>query len=235
MRRNAERTHNMCVVNCSTPAQYFHVLRRQIHRPFAKPLICMAPKYLLHHRACMSDLKDMDQNTFFRRVIVEKGPGDNMASRNYPLVPRHRIRKLVLCSGQMFYDLYHARAARKIDDVTLVRIEQIAPFPFDRIASVLRLYPNAQWCWAQPEPKNMGAWSYVQPRFMTAVRKLCQDASWANITGVVVDSSQQRQTYTKFVDRELQYVGRPVAAAPATGLYRVHVEEQKAILDQVFA
>ena len=175
MRRNAERTHNACIVNCSTPAQYFHALRRQIHRPFAKPLICMAPKYLLHHRACMSNLADIGPNTFFRRLIVEQGPGDNMAARKHHLVPHEQIRKVVLCSGQIFYELFHARTVRHIHDITLVRLEQIAPFPFDRIAAVVRRYPNAEWCWVQPEPKNMGAWSYVQPRFMTAVRKLCHN------------------------------------------------------------
>jgi len=163
-------------------------------------------------RACQSDIEDMGPNTFFRRVIVERGPGDNMSNRKYRLVGRDEMRKVVFCSGQIFYELFHARTVRKVHDVTLVRIEQIAPFPFDRIASVLRLYPNADWYWAQQEPKNMGAWSYVQPRFRTAVNKLCKDIAR---------------------DRELRYVGRPVSAAPATGLFRRHLDENKSIIDEV--
>ena len=172
----------------------------------------MAPKYLLHHRACQSELQEMDSNSFFKRVIVELGPGDNMATRKYPLVSRDKIRKVVFCSGQMFYDLYHARAARKVVDVTFVRIEQIAPFPFDRVASVLRLYPNAEWAWAQQEPKNMGAWNFVKARFDTAVNVLCKDLA----------------------RRKLVYVGRGVSASPATGLFRLHQKEQREMLDQVF-
>lgn len=166
----------------------------------------------LDGRACQSDIEEMGPNTFFRRIIVERGPGDNMATRKYPLVGREEMRKVVFCSGQIFYELYHARTTRKIHDVTLVRIEQIAPFPFDRIASVLRLYPKAEWCWAQQEPKNMGAWSYVQPRFRTAVKQLCKDVQ----------------------DRDLHYVGRPVSASPATGLFRSHLDENKQLVDQAF-
>jgi 2-oxoglutarate dehydrogenase E1 component len=164
-------------------------------------------------RACVSDLTEMQPDTFFRRVIVESSGGDNMAGRQYKLVPPYKMRKLVLCSGQIFYDLYHARAARKVDDVLLVRIEQLAPFPFDRIAAVLSKYSDARWCWAQQEPKNMGAWSFVHPRLKTAVKKLCPEMA----------------------DKQFEYVGRSVAASPATGLFRVHQEESKQILDQVFS
>lgn len=93
VRRNSERTHNLCVVNCTSPAQYFHVLRRQIHRPYVKPLAVMAPKYMLHHRACRSSLDAIKPGTYFFRVIIEGGPGDNMAHRNYDLVPEEEVRR----------------------------------------------------------------------------------------------------------------------------------------------
>jgi hypothetical protein len=90
-RRNSERTHNLCVVNCTTPAQYFHVLRRQIHRPYVKPLILMSPKYMLHHRACRSPIEAMEPGTFFYRVIIEGTRGDNMAKKGYELVPNDEV------------------------------------------------------------------------------------------------------------------------------------------------
>jgi len=208
-RRNSERTHNLCVVNCTTPAQYFHVLRRQIHRPYVKPLILMSPKYMLHHRACRSPIEAMEPGTFFYRVIIEGTPGDNMAMKGYEIVPNDEIKRVVFVSGKMFYELYHARAARKIRDVTFVRLEQIAPFPFDRMAAAAALYPKAQLVWAQEEPKNMGAYSYVRPRMATALVELNHD----NL-------------------RQLRVMCRPVAAA-ATGLFRVHMDELKDLVDQV--
>jgi len=211
IRRNDERTHNFCVINPSSPAQYFHVLRRQIHRPYAKPLIVMSPKYLLHHRACRSPLDDMGPNTFFRRTIVENGPGDNLKHRLYELNPCDKIRRLVFCSGKFFYDMYHARSARKVRDIAFIRIEQLAPFPFDRIARILLIYPNAECLWAQEEPKNMGAYLYVLPRFTTAQKKLNPDHPL----------------------RDLKYIGRPPSASPATGLYRLHVDETKELLDAI--
>ncbi|EKX48479.1 hypothetical protein GUITHDRAFT_68732 [Guillardia theta CCMP2712] len=180
-------------INPSSPAQYFHVLRRQIHRPYAKPLIVMSPKYLLHHRACRF------RNENMALIAVMHGPGDNLRSRQYELNPCDKIRRLVFCSGKFFYDMYHARSARKVRDIAFVRIEQLAPFPFDRIARILLIYPNAECVWAQEEPKNMGAYMYVLPRFMTAQKKLNPDHAL----------------------RDLKYIGRPPSASPATGLYRV--------------
>jgi len=215
MRRNDERTHNLCVVNCTTPANYFHALRRQIHRPFAKPLIVMACKYLLHHRPCRSPLKHLGPNTFFRRTILEGGPGDNMPAK-ITLVPPNEIKRIVLLSGQIFYELFHARTARKRNDITFLRLEQIAPFPFDRIARILDLYPGADIVWAQEEPKNMGAYTYVAPRLRTSQMVM----------------SKRGKNHE--APRPVRYIGRPTSASPATGLFKMHRAEMKAIVDDIF-
>ena len=157
---------NMQVVNCSTPANYFHVLRRQIQRAFRKPLIIATPKSLLRHKSAVSSLSDMAEGSFFQRVIPDTLPA--LASS----AGAKKVRKVVFCTGKVYYDLAKHRADSNIHDVALVRVEQIAPFPFDLVAEQIKRYPNASVTWAQEEPRNMGAWTYVAPRIMTATRVL---------------------------------------------------------------
>ncbi len=201
---NSERKINLIVCNPSTPAQYFHVLRRQIHRPYAKPLILFSCKSLLHHKHCVSKLEDMLEGTYFQRVIVENGKGDNMKS--YELLPPDQIRKVIFCTGKIFYSLYSTRQSRSIKDITIVRVEQLAPFPFDVLQSVIKNYPNAHLVWVQEEPKNMGGWSYVKPRFDTTMREGA-------------------------INKSLKYIGRPPCAVSASGSFKVHIQEQKELIN----
>lgn len=197
--------HNFAVVNITTPANLFHALRRQVHRDFAKPLVVMSAKYLLHHRPCRSPLEHMGRGTRFRRVIEEGGLGDNMPVRGEYEAPCER---LIFCSGKVFYELHHARAARRLQGrVVLARVEQLAPFPSLEVALCASRHPHAELVWVQEEPKNMGAWTYVAPRFATMLRELLGDS------------------------RQLSYVGRPSAATSATPLFKNHKREARAILD----
>ena len=194
---------NWQVVNCSTPANYFHVLRRQVHRDFRKPLVIATPKNLLREKRCTSSISEMGEHTKFKRVYGEI---------DQAIVKDHlKVRKLVFCSGKVFYELLEEREKLGIKDVAIVRIEQIAPFPWDKVSEEAVLYKNAEIIWCQEEPKNMGAWSFVQPRITTATRTLAGN------------------------EKKAQYVGRKPSAATATGLGgRAHTAEQQAILNKVF-
>lgn len=211
MRRNAEKDHNLCVVNITTPANYFHLLRRQMNRPYSKPVVVMSPKYLLHHKPCVSKLTDMATGTYFRRVMADGDAADNLRN-TFDLLPRKEIQSLLICSGKIFYLLSNARRSRKMRNVAIVRLEQIAPFPFDRVASIINRYPNAQLTWVQEEPKNMGAWAYVQPRLATALRELCRGREHTDV----------------------RFVGRATSATTATGSFPVHQMEMKAITNAAF-
>eukprot|EP00744_Colponema_vietnamica_P000754 GILI01001312.1.p1 GENE.GILI01001312.1~~GILI01001312.1.p1 ORF type:complete len:813 (+),score=284.09 GILI01001312.1:272-2440(+) len=182
MRKQIQQ-HNIQVVNCTTPANYFHVLRRQIHREFRKPLINMSPKRMLRLKESLSDLAEFGAGKRFQRVIGESQPE--------LLVADDKVRRLVLCSGQVYYDLVKFRKEHNIKDVAIARVEQISPFPFDHVHNLSKKYNNAEIVWAQEEPGNMGAWTYVQPRIETATRDIGA--------------------------RRAAYAGRPWAASPATG------------------
>ena len=192
---------NMQVVYCSTPANYFHALRRQLRRKFRKPLVVMTPKSLLRHKLCVSTLAEFGPGTTFHRVLPEA-----MA-----IVPDAQVRRVVLCTGKVYYDLLEARESKGIKDVALVRLEQIYPFPQNALAAQLGRYPNAEVVWCQEEPKNMGAWSFVDRRIE------------ATLAGLKVAAKRPL------------YVGRSEAASPATGLYKRHVREQTALVDQALA
>ena len=155
---------NMQVVNCTTPANYFHVLRRQVHRSFRKPLIIATPKSLLRHKSAVSPLRDMAEGSTFQRFI----PDGHSA-----LVAPKKVRKLLICSGKVYYDLEAHRTETKSHDVAIARLEQIAPFPFDLVAAEVARFPGAQVVWVQEEPRNMAAWFYVAPRIASATRVLC--------------------------------------------------------------
>eukprot|EP00127_Corallochytrium_limacisporum_P007174 Clim_evm47s243 gene=Clim_evmTU47s243 len=189
---------NWQIVNCSSPANYYHVLRRQVHRDFRKPLVVFTPKSLLRHPLAKSKLSDMTEGTRFRRVIHEEEVG---ASPD--------VKRLIFCSGKVYYDLYKQRQEKGIKDIAIARLEQISPFPFDLIAKQANDYPNAEIWWCQEEPKNQGAWAYVRPRFNTALR---ESESHGGV--------------------EVKYAGRAPAAATATGNKRTHVAEERALLSQ---
>lgn len=187
---------NMQVANCSTPANYYHILRRQMHRNFRKPLVLMTPKSLLRHKLCVSNLDEFGPNSTFRRVIKDETVADKKA------------RRVVLCTGKVYYDLFQAREERGIKDVAIVRIEQLYPFPADAIQRELAKYPNAEVVWCQEEPYNQGAWSYMDRR----------------IESVLTDM--------KHSSPRPRYVGRVEAAAPATGSLKRHNVEQAKLIDE---
>jgi 2-oxoglutarate dehydrogenase E1 component len=186
----AER--NMVVANFSTPANYFHGLRRQLKRNFRKPMVVMTPKSLLRHKLAVSSLAEFATGSTFHTVIGEIDP----------IAADAEVRRVVLCSGKVYYDLLAERRERGVSDVALVRVEQLYPFPNKSLPPVLARYPNAEVIWCQEEPRNMGAWTYIDRRI--------EDV----LTGLEVRS--KRPTY----------VGRVGAASPATGLARVHAAEQ---------
>lgn len=158
---------NMIVANCSTPANYFHILRRQIALPFRKPLIVFTPKSLLRHPDAKSSFDEMVEGTEFRRMIPEAGPAG---------ADPQAVRRLLMCSGKVYYELKKTREDRGLDEaVAIARVEQLCPFPFDLVRDEIRKYPNAELVWVQEEHKNMGYWTHVQPRIQTAMRQLTGD------------------------------------------------------------
>ncbi|KAI3932214.1 hypothetical protein MKW92_009108 [Papaver armeniacum] len=195
---------NWQVANVTTPANYFHLLRRQIHREFRKPLVVMAPKNLLRHKDCKSNLSEFDdvkghpgfdkQGTRFKRLIKDQKDRSDL---------EEGVRRLVLCSGKVYYELDEERKKVSGDDVAICRVEQLCPFPYDLIQRELKRYPNAEVVWCQEEPMNMGGYNYIAPRLCTAMKALGR--------GTMED---------------IKYVGRGPSAATATGFYSVHTKEQ---------
>jgi 2-oxoglutarate dehydrogenase E1 component len=193
---------NIQVANCTTPANYFHVLRRQIHRKFRKPLILMTPKSLLRHKRCVSELTELSGGNTFHRVLWD----DLELARDDSLVPPDKIRRVVLCSGKVYYDLFEMRENLKRKGVYLLRLEQLYPFPKRPLMKELARFPNAEIYWCQEEPQNMGAWWFVMPRIEQALKRIehkCQC---------------------------VRYVGRHESASTAVGLYQVHRQEQQRIV-----
>ncbi len=189
---------NIQVVNITTPANYFHALRRQIHSNFRKPLIVMAPKSLLRHKLCVSSLDEMGPNTHFKRVIDE----------SETLVAAEKVKRVVLCSGKVYYDLLQEREQRGIDDVAILRVEQFYPWPRDLLIERIGKYNNAELVWCQEEPSNMGGWLFVLPRLQYILDMMnCEN-------------------------RRPVYVGRAASASPATGYMSDHNQEQQLLLEQ---
>ncbi|XP_023245263.1 2-oxoglutarate dehydrogenase, mitochondrial isoform X2 [Copidosoma floridanum] len=234
---------NWIVANCSTPANLFHILRRQIALPFRKPLILMTPKSLLRHPEARSSFDLMLEGTEFQRII----PDDGVAASN-----PDNVKRVLFCSGKVYYDLKKARAERKLEDsVAITRVEQISPFPYDLLKKEVAKYPNAELIWAQEEHKNQGSWTYIQPRFQTALNgtkpiSLASTSASDNGEGWLswFSSSKPTQTSTtsesdskepsKPNTRTIRYVGRPTAASPATGSKMQHLKELKQLLDDSF-
>ncbi|NKX72080.1 2-oxoglutarate dehydrogenase E1 component, partial [Rhodobacteraceae bacterium R_SAG1] len=151
---------NWIVANCTTPANYFHILRRQLHRTFRKPLILVTPKSLLRHKLAVSKAEEFTTGSSFHRVLWDDAQHGNSDTK---LVADDKIKRVVLCSGKVYYDLLEERDARGIDDVYLMRIEQYYPFPAISLVKELERFKGAEMVWCQEEPKNQGAWSFIEP------------------------------------------------------------------------
>ena len=190
----AER--NMAVCNLTTPANYFHALRRQMHRNFRKPLIIFTPKSLLRHKLAVSPLADFAENSTFRFVIPEI---DTIA-------PAEQVKRIVICSGKVYYDLLQTRRDKGITDVAIVRLEQLYPFPIRSLTAALAPYRNAEVVWCQEEPENMGGWWFADRRIENVLKDM--------------DIAAKRP----------RYIGRDAAASPATGLARTHNAQQAALV-----
>ncbi len=195
---------NIVVCNFTTPAQFFHALRRQVKRDFRKPLIVMSPKSMLRHPLAVSDIEDFSKVTFQETLDDPTAATDASASA---------VKKVLICSGKVYYDLVAEKTAKKITDTALVRIEQLYPFPAQKLAAILKRYASAKLIWVQEEPRNMGAWSYIFNQWMGG--------------------------YGRFTDqvggRAIEYIGRDVGAAPAVGSSKLHEKEQKSIIERAFA
>src|SRR5580700_1502509 len=200
---------NMQVANCTTPANYFHILRRQLKRDIRKPLILMTPKSLLRHKRAVSKLDEFAIGASFHRLLpddAEQAPNGTIA-----LVEDTRMRKVILCSGKVYYDLLGEREKRGINDVYLLRVEQLYPLPLKALVAALSRFKGADIFWCQEEPKNMGAWNFVDPYL-----------EW-------VLSQAGGKT------KRPRYAGRPAAASTATGLMAKHLAQLEAFMDDVFA
>jgi len=196
----------MQVANCSTPANYFHILRRQIHRDFRKPLVLMTPKSLLRHKRCISKLDEMGPLTVFQRTLPDDA--EVLENQEIRLVADEKIRRVVMCSGKVYYDLYEEREQRGVDDVYLLRVEQLYPFPVKALISELARFKDAEMVWCQEEPKNMGSWFFVEPYL-----------EWI-------------LNHVETKHRRPHYVGRAASAATATGLMSKHLAQMQAFLDE---
>jgi len=201
---------NIQVMNCTTPANYFHALRRQIHRDFRKPLIIMTPKSLLRNKRCTSNIEDFNKKNTFHRILK-----DHAEVGGYGLIKLQedkKIKKVVLCSGKIYFDLVEAREKTTNDKVLFIRIEQLYPFPVKTLAQELKKFKkNARFFWCQEEPQNMGAWNSARNYI-----------EWT-------------LNYIKAENRKVSYIGRKPAASPATGYLKKHLAQQKEIIEKVLS
>src|SRR5436190_3219165 len=196
---------NMQVANCTTPANYFHVLRRQLKREIRKPLILMTPKSLLRHKRAVSRLDEMGGDTSFHRLLWDDA--QLMPDEKIKLVPDKKIRRVVLCTGKVYYDLYEAREAAGIDDVYLLRVEQLYPVPSKALVQELSRFKTAEMVWCQEEPRNMGAWFFVEVFLQWVLNQIGA------------------------THRRLRYAGRPASAATASGVMSKHQAQLRSLLD----
>ncbi|MDU8926148.1 2-oxoglutarate dehydrogenase E1 component [Alisedimentitalea sp. MJ-SS2] len=195
---------NWIVANCTTPANYFHILRRQLHRSFRKPLVLMTPKSLLRHKMAISKTEDFTTGSSFHRVLwddAQKGNSDTKLKKDKD------IKRVVMCSGKVYYDLLEERDARGIDDVYLMRFEQFYPFPAISAVKELERFKQAEMVWCQEEPKNQGAWNFIEPNIEWVLQR--------------IKAKHTRPTYA----------GRPASASPATGLAAQHKAQQEALVN----
>ena len=201
---------NIQVVNCTTPANYFHALRRQMHREFRKPLIIMTPKSLLRNKRCVSNIEDFTKKNSFHRVLPDHASLKD--SKLIKLREEKKIKKVIMCSGKIYFDLLEAREKIKNDGVYLIRIEQLYPFPVKTLALELKRFrKKTKFFWCQEEPKNMGAWNSAR--------------NYIEWTLNHIDAE----------NTEVQYIGRKPAASPATGYIKRHIDQQKQIVEKVLS
>ena len=201
---------NMQIMNCTTPANYFHALRRQMHRDFRKPLVIMTPKSLLRHKQCTSNIEDFNKENSFHRVLWDHAI-DPKSKGFIELTKSNKINKVIICSGKIYFDLLEAREKLKRKDIIFFRIEQLYPFPAKALAKELKPYiKNAKFYWCQEEPKNMGAWFSVR------------------------DYIQWTLDNIKANNNEISYIGRSPDASPATGYAKWHISQQQEIIKKVF-
>jgi 2-oxoglutarate dehydrogenase E1 component len=201
---------NLQVINPTTPANYFHALRRQMIRDFRKPLIVMTPKSLLRHKRAVSYLANMAEGTSFHRVMVDGAEADADVG-GIKLKPDDKITRVILCSGKVYFDLVDRRAQLGRDDVYLLRLEQFYPWPLKSLSNELKRFKNAELVWCQEEPKNMGGWQFVDP--------------WLELTLERMNVKAKRA----------RYVGRPASASTAAGLMSRHLKELESFLTEAFA
>ena len=199
---------NWIVANCTTPANYFHILRRQLHRTFRKPLILVTPKSLLRHKLAVSKAHEFTTGSSFHRVLWDDAETGASATK---LVKDKDIKRVVLCSGKVYYDLLEERDARGIDDVYIMRIEQYYPFPAISLVKELERFKDAEMVWCQEEPKNQGAWTYIEPNIEWVLTRI-------------------KAKHTRPV-----YVGRATSASPATGLASEHKAQQAALVNEALS
>ena len=197
---------NMQVCYPTTPANYFHVLRRQLHREIRKPLILMTPKSLLRHKRAVSRLDELGNGTTFHRILYDDA--QMLPDEKIKLVPDDKIRRVVLCSGKVYYDLYDEREKRGLDDIYLMRVEQLYPVPLKALVMELGRFKGAEVVWFQEEPRNMGAWHFIEPYLEWVLNQ--------------INAPNKRP----------RYAGRAAAAATATGLMSKHLAQLKAFVDE---
>ena len=195
---------NWIVANCTTPANYFHILRRQLHRTFRKPLILMTPKSLLRHKLAVSKAEEFTTGSSFHRVLWDDAQYGNS---NTKLVADDKIKRVVMCSGKVYYDLLEERDARGLDDTYIMRFEQFYPFPANSAVKELGRFKNAEMVWCQEEPKNQGGWTFMEPNLEWVLNR--------------IKAKHERPVFA----------GRSASASPATGLARIHKAQQAALID----
>ncbi|HEX8234117.1 MAG TPA: 2-oxoglutarate dehydrogenase E1 component [Caulobacteraceae bacterium] len=200
---------NIQVANCTTPANYFHILRRQMHRPFRKPLVLMTPKSLLRHKRAVSNMSDLAEGSSFQRIFIDGAEAG--CDVGIKLKPDAEITRVILCTGKVYFDLVDAREQAGRDDVYLLRVEQLYPWPMQALRKELSRFPNAELVWCQEEPKNMGAWQFADP--------------WIELT----------LERTPLGAKRARYVGRPASASTAAGIMSRHLKELERFLGEAFA
>ncbi|MEL6966889.1 MAG: 2-oxoglutarate dehydrogenase E1 component [Pseudomonadota bacterium] len=199
---------NMQVANCTTPANYFHILRRQVKRDFRKPLIMMTPKSLLRHKRAVSKLEELGPDTTFHRLLWDDA--EMLPDEPIKLVADKKIKRVILCTGKVYFDLYEEREKRGVNDVYLLRVEQLYPFPAKALITELSRFKDADIVWCQEEPKNMGAWGFIEPYIEWVLKH--------------IGAKHERA----------RYCGRAAAASPATGQMSRHLHQLQSFLDEAF-
>ena len=196
---------NWIIANCTTPSNYFHILRRQLYRSFRKPLVIMSPKSLLRNKRAISNKKDFINGSSFHRILLDDAEKGNSSTK---LVKDTKIKRVVICSGKIYYDLLEEREKRNISNVYLLRLEQFYPFPALSFIKELNRFKDAEFIWCQEEPKNQGGWSFVEPNLEWSLNRVNAKCKRAKL------------------------IGRAAAASPATGLATQHKEQQETIIKE---